>query len=82
MKLRVRLVLKLVQYGMLDRDTWRPRLFYPNTKRKRQDIQVSSEELDAIKEALWRLRFETSYNLEKNQRVYANKVYGERIFSQ
>jgi hypothetical protein len=81
-ELRGMLILKLVQYGLLARADWRPRLFYPNSKRARQDIRITPRELDEIKDALWRLRHETKYNLEKNQRMYANRVYGGRLFTQ
>ena len=79
-KLTGGLIVKLVQLGALDREKWRPRLFYPERKRPRQDVRVTPEEFQEIIAALEFIRHETKHNLEKNQRMYANKIVGRDLF--
>ena len=80
MKIRGGLMVKLVQLGALDR-AWRPRLFYPS-KRVRDDVEVNDDELKEVRTALEHIRHDTKFRLEKNQRMYANRIYGARLFEQ
>ena len=71
-------MVKLVQLGALPR-TWRPRLFY-ESKRVRDDVEISDKELEEVKAGLEHIRYNTKFSLEKNQRMYANRIYGGRLF--
>ena len=79
-RLTGRLVGKLVQLGALNREQWRPRLLYSDKSHPRQYINVTGEELQEVIAALEFIRHETKYNLEKNQRMYANRVVGRNLF--
>jgi|TARA_R100000084_G_scaffold109086_1_gene73900 RNase P/RNase MRP subunit POP5 len=79
-RLTGRLVGKLVQLGALNREQWRPRLFYSDKSHPRQYINVTAEELQEVIAALEFIRHETKHNLEKNQRMYANRVIGRNLF--
>ena len=73
------LILKLVQLGALDRDKWRPRLT-AGPKKIKQYLGVTDDERSEIIEALDYINTETSFSLEKNHRLYANRLAGRRIF--
>ena len=80
MKIRPGVIIKLVQFGALPR-SWRERVFKPGESKKvRWTVDISQDDLAQIKEALEHIRFETKHSLEHNQRVYANKIYGARLF--
>ena len=80
--IRCGIIVKLVQLGALDR-SWRKRVFKPGGgKKTRWGIGLNEEDIEEIKKALEHVRFETKHTLEHNQRKYANRIYGGRLFKE
>jgi hypothetical protein len=81
MEIRCGIIVKLVQLGALNR-SWRSRVFKPGGgKRLRWKIGITQEELQEIRGALEHIRYETKHTLEHNQTLYANHIYGGRLFN-
>jgi len=82
MRIRPGVVIKLVQLGALPR-SWRERVFKPGEgKKPRWTIDLTDKEVSEIRKALEYIRFETKHTLEHNQRKYANRIYGGRLFKE
>ena len=82
MRIRPGVIIKLVQLGALPR-SWRKRVFKPGEgKKARWEIELNEEDIEEIKKALEHVRFETKHTLEHNQRKYANRIYGGRLFKE
>ena len=80
MKIRPGILIKLVQLGALPR-SWRSRIFKPGGgKKQRWTVDVSEKDMIQIKKALEHILYETKHTLEHNQTVYANRIYGGRLF--
>tara|TARA_R110000824_G_scaffold24171_8_gene85530 strand:+ start:792 stop:1040 length:249 start_codon:yes stop_codon:yes gene_type:complete len=80
MLIRPGILIKLVQLGALPR-TWRARIFKPGEGKKiRWKVEITPEDLVTIKEALEHIRYETKHTLEHNQSIYANSLYGGKLF--
>ena len=80
--IRCGIIVKLVQLGALDR-SWRKRVFKPGGgKNLRWSISLNREELDEVKKALEHIRYNTAHTLEHNQTLYANRIYGGRLFKE
>tara|TARA_R110002020_G_scaffold244678_3_gene458378 strand:+ start:2914 stop:3162 length:249 start_codon:yes stop_codon:yes gene_type:complete len=80
MLIRPGIIIKLVQLGALPR-TWRERVFKPGGgKKARWKIELTDDDIVEVRKALEHIRFETKHTLEHNQKMYANSIYGGRLF--
>ena len=81
MKIRPGIIVKLVQLGALPR-SWRDRIFKPGGgKTLRWKVDITEADLVEIRTALEHIRYETKHTLEHNQTLYANHIYGGRLFN-